>query len=93
MFDWINSNNNERDKEVDKAELELLRYISHWIHTKLKLNSQITQNDVDTDFDVYNAPVVYDGLKALEDNEIIYSDIVFNPEENRTEKIFYKNVL
>jgi hypothetical protein len=87
MFDW--TNNNKRDKEVEKAEIELLRYISNWIHTKLKLNSQITQNDIDADFDVYNAPVVYDGLKALEDVDIIYSDTVFNPEENRTEKIFY----
>jgi hypothetical protein len=87
MFDWIN--NNRRDETVDNAEVELLNYISHWIYTKLKINSQITQNDIDTDFDIYNAPVVYDGLKALEDVDIIYSDIVFNPEENRTEKIFY----
>ncbi len=85
MFDWTN----KRDREVEKAEIELLRYISNWIHTKLKLNSQITQNDIDRDFDIYNAPVVYDGLKALEDVDIIYSDTVFNVEENRTEKIFY----
>lgn len=87
MFDW--TNNKKRDKEVEKAEIELLRYISNWIHTKLKLNSQITQTDIDKEFDIYNAPVVYDGLKALEDVDIIFSDTVFNIEENRTEKIFY----
>ena len=78
-----------RDPEVDKAEIELLNYISHWVYTKLKLYGEITQNDIDKDFDSYNAPVVYDGLKALEDFDIIYSDIVFNQEENRRERIFY----
>ena len=87
MFNW--SNNNKRDREVDKAEIELLRYISNWIHTKLKLNSQITQNDIETEFDIYNRPIIYDSLKSLEEAEIIFNDIVFNPEENRTEKIFY----
>ena len=60
------------------------------MYTKLKLNGQITQNDIDKDFDIYNAPIVYDGLKALEDVNIIYSDTVFNQDENRTEKIFGK---
>ena len=87
MFDW--TNNNKRDKTVDRAEVEFLNFMAHWIYTKLKLNSQITQNDIDKDFDIYSAPVVYDGLKSLEDVDIIYSDTVFNPEEDRTEQIFY----
>jgi hypothetical protein len=41
------------------------------------------------EFDCYASPVIYDSLKALEDVEIIYSDTVFNQEENRTEKIYF----
>jgi len=32
---------------------------------------------------------MYDSLNALEEYGIVYSDIVFNQEENRTERIFY----
>lgn len=32
---------------------------------------------------------MYDSLKALEEYGIIYSDTVFNPNEDRTEQIFY----
>ena len=32
---------------------------------------------------------MYDSLNALEDYGIVYSDIVFNQEENRTERIFF----
>lgn len=81
----IDNNNDSRRA----AELELLRYLSHWIYTKLRLYGQITQNDIDVEFDYYSSPLVYDGLKALEENDIIYSDTVYNQEENRTEKIFY----
>lgn len=41
------------------------------------------------EFDCYASPVIYDSLKALEDVEIIYSDTVFNQEENRIEKIYF----
>ena len=30
-----------------------------------------------------------DSLETLEEYGIVYSDIVFNPDENRTEQIFY----
>jgi len=45
--------------------------------------------DIDADFDGYSSPVVYDCLNTLEGLGIVYSDIVFNQEENRTEKIFF----
>jgi hypothetical protein len=32
---------------------------------------------------------MYDSLKALEEHGIVYSDTVFNQDENRTEQIFY----
>lgn len=81
---------NDNDNNSRKAsELELLRYLSHWIYTKLRLYGQITQTDIDLEFDCYSSPLLYDGLRALEDNGIVYSDTVFNQEENRTEKIFY----
>ena len=94
MFNWTDISNNKnkkrnKDKEIDKTELELLQYVSHWIYTKLKLNGQITQEDIDKDFDIYNSPVVYDGLKTLEEVKIIYSDTVFNEDSKRTEKRFY----
>jgi hypothetical protein len=63
--------------------------LSHWIYTKLKLYGQITKNDIDIEFDEYSAPVMYDSLKALEDYNIVYSDTVYNQDEDRTEQIFY----
>ena len=77
------------EENRDKAEVELLNYLSHWIYTKLKVYGQITQNDIDVEFDSYNSPILYDGLDKLENVGIIYSDIVFNQEMDRTEKIFY----
>jgi hypothetical protein len=41
------------------------------------------------EFDEYSSPVMYDSLKALEEVGIVYSEIVYNQEQNRTEPIFY----
>ena len=89
MFDNAGHKRKYNREEIEKKEAELLRYLAHWIHTKLKLNGQITQNDIDTEFDSYGSPVMYDSLETLEEYGVVYSDIVFNPEENRTEQIFY----
>ena len=83
------NNNSSSREEIEQKEVELLNYLSHWIYTKLKLYGQITQNDIDVEFDEYSSPILYDGLRKLEETGIVYSDIVFNQDDNRTEQIFY----
>lgn len=89
MFDDIGNKKNYSREEIEQKEIELLRYLAHWIYTKLRVYGQITKNDIDVEFDQYASPVIYDSLKALEHHGIVYSDTVFNQEANRTEKIFY----
>ena len=89
IFDNLGNKKKYNREEIEQKEIELLRYLSHWIYTKLKLYGQITQNDIDVEFDEYSSPVMYDSLKALEEVGIIFSDTVFNQELNRTEIMFY----
>ncbi len=62
--------------------------LSHWIYTKLKLNGKISETEIQQEFEGFS-PVAFEGMNALEKEGIVFSDVLYDEKNDKTEKIYF----